>query len=41
MRLEKIETLTSLKCQKADLFASVESETQKGMFCTESPALPN
>lgn len=41
MRLEKAETLASLNCQKADLFASVEFEAQKGTFCTGSPALPN
>lgn len=40
MRLEKIGTLPSLKCQKADLFASIEFEAKKGTFCTESPALP-
>lgn len=40
MRLEKIGTLPSLKYQKADLFASIEFEAKKGMFCTESPALP-
>lgn len=41
MRLEKAETLASLNCQKADLFASVEIEAQKGTFCTGSPALSN
>lgn len=41
MRLEKAGTLTSLSCQKADLFASVEFEAQKGTFCTGSPALPD
>jgi len=41
MRLEKTGTLQSLKCQKADLFLSIEFEAKKGKFCTESPALPN
>lgn len=42
MRLEKAETLASLNCQKADLFASVEFEAQKyRTFCTGSPASPN
>jgi len=40
MRLEKAET-SALNCQKADLFASVEFEAQKGTFCTGSPALPD
>lgn len=40
MRLEKIGTLPSLKCQKPDLFANTEFDAKKGMFCTESPDLP-